>query len=79
MPCFDHNIRGLRRMGAAALDMSWVACGRFGGFFEYQLAPWDYAAGWLIVEEAGGICLDRAGEPADLVIRQCDRCLPGGR
>ncbi len=63
---FHHNIRGLRRMGAAALDMSWVACGRFGGFFEYKLAPWDYAAGWLIVDEAGGRCLDRAGQPLTL-------------
>lgn len=63
---FRANIRGLRRMGAAALDMSWVACGRFAGFFEYQLAPWDYAAGWLIVEEAGGICLDRTGNALTL-------------
>jgi myo-inositol-1(or 4)-monophosphatase len=63
---FRANIRGLRRMGSAALDMSWVACGRFGGFFEYELAPWDYAAGWLIVQEAGGICLDRGGQPLAL-------------
>lgn len=58
---FHHNIRGMRRMGAAALDLSWIACGRFQGFFEYQLAPWDYAAGALLVEEAGGIVRDRAG------------------
>ena len=63
---FEKNIRGLRRMGSAALDLSWVACGRFEGFFEYELAPWDYAAGSLLVREAGGICLDRLGSPLRL-------------
>lgn len=66
---FHRNIRGLRRMGGAALDLSWIACGRFAGYFEYQLAPWDYAAGWLLVEEAGGICLDRTGAPLELASR----------
>ena len=60
---FYQNIRGIRRTGGAALDLSWVACGRFEGFFEYKLAPWDYAAGSLIVQEAGGICTDRGGNP----------------
>jgi myo-inositol-1(or 4)-monophosphatase len=60
---FSLNIRGIRRMGSAALDLSWVASGRFDGFFEYKLAPWDYAAGSLIVEEAGGRCADRSGQP----------------
>lgn len=60
----QHNIRGLRRMGSAAIDLAWVACGRFEGFFEYQLAPWDYAAGMLLIREAGGRCADRRG--ADL-------------
>ncbi len=63
---FRQNIRGMRRMGAAGLDLSWVACGRMQAFFEYRLAPWDYAAGSLIVEEAGGICRDRAGHPLTL-------------
>lgn len=63
---FRKNMRGIRRMGAAALDLSWVACGRFQGFFEYKLAPWDFAAGGLIVSEAGGICRNRAGEPLKL-------------
>ena len=53
-------------MGAAALDLSWIACGRFDAYFEYQLAPWDYAAGALLVTEAGGVCLDRAGKPLTL-------------
>lgn len=47
--------QGLRRMGAAAIDLAYVACGRFDGFFEQNLKPWDVAAGWLIVKEAGGI------------------------
>lgn len=46
--------RGMRRLGSAALDMAWTACGRFEGFYEYGLNPWDVAAGAIIVEEAGG-------------------------
>lgn len=46
--------RGLRRMGSAALDLAYTACGRFDGFYELGLKPWDTAAGWLLVEEAGG-------------------------
>ncbi|MHB8877753.1 MAG: inositol monophosphatase family protein [Myxococcaceae bacterium] len=55
---FDHFIRkvqGLRRMGSAALDLAYVAAGRFDGFFEVGLKPWDIAAGALLVEEAGGV------------------------
>ena len=63
---FRQNIRGIRRMGAAALDLTWVACGRMQGFFEYRLAPWDFAAGWLIVNEAGGRCCDETGAQLSL-------------
>jgi myo-inositol-1(or 4)-monophosphatase len=66
---FHKNIRGIRRTGGAALDLSWVACGRFEGFFEYELAPWDYAAGALIVSEAGGICSNREGGQLNLASR----------
>lgn len=45
---------GLRRMGSAAVDLAYVACGRFEGFFEFNLSPWDVAAGSLLVQEAGG-------------------------
>jgi len=48
------NSRGVRRDGSAAIDLAYVACGRFDGFWEEGLNPWDVAAGWLIVEEAGG-------------------------
>jgi myo-inositol-1(or 4)-monophosphatase len=44
----------VRRLGSAALDLCWVACGRFDGFWEFNLNPWDIAAGYLIVSEAGG-------------------------
>ncbi len=46
--------RGLRRLGSAAVDLAYVACGRFDSFFEYGLNPWDVAAGTLIVKQAGG-------------------------
>ena len=52
-----------RRFGAAALDLCYVACGRGEVFFEHRLSPWDYAAGSLIVEEAGGFAADMAGSP----------------
>ncbi len=58
---FQVNIRGIRRTGSAALDQCWCAAGRFDGFFEYKLSPWDFAAGMLLVREAGGVCSDRAG------------------
>jgi myo-inositol-1(or 4)-monophosphatase len=51
---FQNNIHGIRRMGTAALDIVQVGLGRFGGFFEYQLSPWDFAAARLFVIEAGG-------------------------
>ncbi len=51
---FMQKSHGLRRMGSAAVDLSYVAIGRFEGFFEYNLNPWDVAAGALIVQEAGG-------------------------
>ncbi|MCB0777538.1 MAG: inositol monophosphatase [Chitinophagaceae bacterium] len=52
----------VRRLGSAAIDLCWVACGRFDGFFEHKLEPWDSAAGYLIVEEAGGRVTDHKGD-----------------
>jgi myo-inositol-1(or 4)-monophosphatase len=51
----------VRRLGSAAIDLCWVACGRFDGFYEHKLMPWDSAAGFLIVEEAGGRVTDMNG------------------
>lgn len=56
----------VRRLGSAAIDLCWVACGRFDGFWEYNLNPWDIAAGYLIVEEAGGIITNFEGDPYDV-------------
>ena len=51
----------VRRLGSAAIDLCWVACGRFDGFYEHKLEAWDSAAGYLIVEEAGGKVTDHEG------------------
>jgi myo-inositol-1(or 4)-monophosphatase len=51
----------VRRLGSAAIDLCWVAAGRFDGFYEHKLEPWDSAAGYLIVEEAGGKVTDFEG------------------
>jgi myo-inositol-1(or 4)-monophosphatase len=61
---FMTSTSGIRRAGAAALDLCDVACGRFDGFFELQLAPWDVAAGILVIREAGGMATDLAGRPS---------------
>lgn len=60
---FQRGARGVRRAGAAALDLAYVACGRFDGFWESCLKPWDVAAGTLMVEEAGGRVTSYRGEP----------------
>jgi myo-inositol-1(or 4)-monophosphatase len=52
---------GVRRFGAAALDLAYVAAGRLDGFWEFGLSPWDIAAGMLLVREAGGFVTDLAG------------------
>lgn len=59
----------IRRTGSAALDLAYVACGRTGGFFETRLSPWDFAAGMLLVTEAGGRVTDYAGGPLNLLKR----------
>lgn len=55
------STRGLRRMGSAAIDLAYTACGKFDGFFEYGLQPWDVAGGIVIVREAGGSVTDFKG------------------
>ncbi len=56
------NARGVRRDGSAAIDLAYVACGRFDGFWEEGLNPWDMAAGILLIEEAGGQVTDYKGD-----------------
>jgi myo-inositol-1(or 4)-monophosphatase len=60
---FTMATQGVRRFGAAALDLAYVAAGRIDGFWECKLKPWDVAAGKLLVEEAGGRVTNYAGEP----------------
>ncbi|WP_414899688.1 inositol monophosphatase family protein [Sphingomonas flavalba] len=55
------EVAGIRRMGAASLDLAWVAAGRFDGYWESDLSPWDVAAGILLVREAGGFVTDFRG------------------
>ena len=57
----QEKVAGLRRFGAAALDLAWVAAGRFDAFWERNLSPWDMAAGLLLVREAGGFATDLDG------------------
>ncbi len=57
-----HKTAGVRRPGAAALDLAWVAAGRIDGFWELGLSPWDMAAGALLITEAGGLVGDLSGE-----------------
>ena len=59
---FATRVQAVRRCGSAAMDLCYVACGRFDGFWELKLQPWDMAAGALIVEEAGGQTSDFLGE-----------------
>ena len=63
---FIMHAQGVRRDGAAALDLAYVAAGRFDGFWEEGLKPWDVAAGVLLIEEAGGRVSDYLGDPASI-------------
>ena len=60
------QVQGVRRCGAAAIDLAFVAAGRFDAYYEGWLAPWDAAAGWLLVEEAGGRVSELSGAPYQL-------------
>jgi myo-inositol-1(or 4)-monophosphatase len=60
------SAQAVRRAGSAALDLAYIAAGRFDGFWELKLAPWDTAAGWLLIEEAGGSVTDLRGDPYHL-------------
>ena len=66
LPRLMQQTAGLRRAGSAALDLCDVACGRFDAFWEYRLAPWDVAAGILMIREAGGVVTDLEGNPAPI-------------
>ena len=72
MAAIQDKVAGLRRFGAAALDLAYVAAGRFDVYWERGLSPWDFAAGVAIVREAGGFITDladneRTMEPGDVI------------
>jgi myo-inositol-1(or 4)-monophosphatase len=67
---FLEKSHGIRRLGSAAIDLAYVACGRLEGFFEYNLNPWDVAAGILIVEQSGGKVTDFSGGANSLFGKQ---------
>lgn len=69
MDCLTHfckHSQGIRRLGSAAIDLAYVACGRFEAFYEYGLHPWDVAAGIILVREAGGRVSDFSGNEKNL-------------
>ncbi len=69
MKCLTHfckHSQGIRRLGSAAIDLAYVACGRFEAFYEYGLHPWDVAAGIILVREAGGQVSDFSGNESNL-------------
>ena len=68
------QVAGIRRFGSAALDLAWVAAGRYDGFWESDLAPWDTAAGCLLVREAGGFVSDYRGRSLPI----CDKRVIAG-
>lgn len=74
---FIRKAQGIRRMGSAALELAWLAAGRFDGYFEFGLKPWDIAAGALLVQEAGGLCCRIDGAPLDLAVGDVLACAPG--
>jgi fructose-1,6-bisphosphatase/inositol monophosphatase family enzyme len=61
------HVRDIRRAGAAALDLCWVAAGRLDGYYERGLKPWDWAAGRVVVSEAGGVLRELPGDPVGLL------------
>ncbi len=63
---FQKRVVGIRRLGAAALDLCYIASGRATGFWEFKLSPWDFAAGKLLIEEAGGRVTGKSGQEVKL-------------
>lgn len=75
---YDH-CHDIRRIGAASLELCYVACGRLDGYLEHGLKPWDFAAGKLVLEEAGGKLTDVSGADPSLYTDRCDVLATNGR
>ena len=71
LPAVMRATSGIRRAGAAALDLADVACGRYEAFWELRLSPWDIAAGILLIREAGGIVTTLDGAPCPVAVTSC--------
>jgi myo-inositol-1(or 4)-monophosphatase len=71
LPAVMRATSGIRRCGAAALDLADVACGRYDAFWELRLAPWDLAAGHLLIREAGGVITTIDGAPCPIAHTSC--------
>lgn len=67
MQRLTHQVSGVRRLGAGAVDMAYVACGRFDAYWEQSVSAWDMAAGAVIVREAGGVVTDTLGNRLDIM------------
>ncbi len=76
---FTHRSHGVRRAGAAAVDLAFVATGRVDGYWERGLSPWDIAAGAVLVEQAGGVVCAYDGSPLDMAKGRLIACAPGLR
>jgi myo-inositol-1(or 4)-monophosphatase len=74
---FTHRTHGVRRGGAAAVDLAYVAAGRLDGYWERGLSPWDLAAGVVLVEQAGGLVSSYDGSPLQLCSGRLIACAPG--
>jgi myo-inositol-1(or 4)-monophosphatase len=74
---FTHRSHGVRRAGAAAVDLAWVAAGCLDGYWERGLSPWDLAAGVVLVEEAGGVVSAYDGSPLQVADGRLIACAPG--
>jgi myo-inositol-1(or 4)-monophosphatase len=74
---FTHRTHGVRRGGAAAVDLAYVAAGRLDGYWERGLSPWDLAAGVVLVEQAGGVVSSYDGSPLQLSSGRLIACAPG--
>jgi myo-inositol-1(or 4)-monophosphatase len=77
--CFTHRSHGVRRAGAAAVDLAFVASGAVDGYWERGLSPWDLAAGVVLVEQAGGVVSGYRGEELELTSGRILACAPGLR
>lgn len=71
------QVRGIRSLGAAALEMAYVACGRLSAYMQWRIAPWDYGAGAILVAEAGGVVTQADGAPLDITQRSSVVCSNG--